>query len=220
VRKLKVTTFVTLDGVMQAPGGPEEDPGAGFAYGGWSVGHWDEVMGNTMGEIMSQPFDLLLGRRTYEIFAAHWPHAGDNPITHAFNQATKYVASRTLSRLEWVNSRLLEGDAARAVAQLKKEDGRALQVHGSGQLLQSLMANGLIDEHWLWIFPIVLGQGKKLFGQGTVPAKFSLAGSRTSSTGVMINTYRPAGAVTTGSFAHSEPTEAEKKRREKWAREQ
>lgn len=219
MRKIIATTFVSLDGVMQAPGGPQEDSSGGFAYGGWSFPYWDEMMGNVMGGIMATPFDLLLGRKTYEIFAAHWPHAGDDPIATLFNQATKYVASRTLTNLDWANSRLLEGDAGKAVEQLKREDGRDLQVHGSGGLLQSLMAKGLVDEQWVWTFPLVLGRGKKLFAQDILPAALALIGSRTSSTGVVINTYRPAGAVRTGSFALSEPLQAEKTRREKMARE-
>ena len=220
MRRIVATTFTSLDGVIQAPGGPEEDPTGGFRLGGWAgPGHWNGMMGNIMGEIMAEPFDLLLGRKTYEIFAAHWPYAGDNPVTKLFNEATKYVASRTLSEPDWINSRLLRGDVAEAVRRLKAEDGRDLQVHGSGQLLQTLHAHQLVDEHWLWVFPVVLGHGKRLFPEGARPQALSLAASRTSSTGVTINTYRPAGAVKTGSFALSEPTEAEKRRREKMARE-
>ena len=153
MRKIIASTFMTLDGVMQAPGGPEEDPTGGFTEGGWSFSYWDDTMNKAMGETMSVPFDLLLGRKTYEIFAAHWPYAGDNPITALFNKATKYVASRTLSQLDWVNSKLIQGDVAGEVARLKEGDGPELQVHGSSSLLQTLTGAGLIDEYRVWMFP-------------------------------------------------------------------
>ena len=159
MRELIVNAFLTVDGVMQAPGGPEEDPDGGFEHGGWSVGYWDEQMQTAMGESMSKPFDLVLGRRTYEIFAAHWPHT-DEPGAELFNSVTKHVASTTLTELEWENSKLIEGDVPEAVRALKADDGPELQVHGSGNLIQTLLEHGLIDELRLWIFPLVLGKGK------------------------------------------------------------
>jgi dihydrofolate reductase len=211
-RKLTVNTFLTLDGVMQAPGGPEEDPSGGFAYGGWSVNYWDDEMGQIMGEVMGKPFDLVLGRKTYEIFAAHWPHV-DDPAGKALNDATKYVASRTLSSVDWVNSVLIEGDVSEAVGALKQEEGPELQVHGSANLIQTLLRANLIDEFRLWTFPLVVGPGKRLFAEGTIPAGLKLVDSKVSSTGVTIGTYEPAGEVRTGSFALENPTDAELERR-------
>jgi dihydrofolate reductase len=153
MRKLIVSTFLTLDGVMQAPGGPEEDDSGGFAYGGWSVNYWDDQMRQVMTEAMSAPFDLVLGRRTYEIFAAYWPHAPEEAGAKPLNNATKYVASGSRPRLEWDRSVLIEGDAAEGIAQLKKGDGLELQVHGSGNLIQTLMRHNLVDEYRLWVFP-------------------------------------------------------------------
>jgi dihydrofolate reductase len=219
MRTLAVSTFLTLDGVMQAPGGPEEDPSGGFAHGGWSVNYWDEKMEQIMGEAMAPPFALLLGRKTYEIFAAHWPYAGDDPAAAKLNEATKHVASRTLKTLAWRNSRLIAGDVAAEVAKLKSEDGPELQVHGSGNLIQTLFAAGLIDEFRLWVFPVVLGQGKRLFGEGAKPAGLRLIDTKSSTTGVTINIYRPEGPVRTGSFMLTEPSPAEIKRRRKVAQE-
>lgn len=212
MRNLVVNTFVTLDGVMQAPGGPEEDPSGGFSHGGWSVPYWDDLMGERMTEFMATPFDLVLGRRTYEIFAAHWPFS-DEPGADALNSARKHVASTTLRTLEWKNSTLLDGDVAAAVARIKQEDGPDLQVHGGAGLLQTLLAHDLVDELRLWTFPVVLGSGKRLFGDGARPGGFTLADSVTSTTGVVIATYRRAGDVPTGSFALDEPSEAEHERR-------
>jgi dihydrofolate reductase len=199
MRKLLVTTFVTLDGVMQSPGGPEEDPSEGFAHGGWSVGYWDEPMGEWMTEIMGHPFDLLLGRRTYEIFAAHWPQSTE-PGADRLNDATKHVASRTLDGVDWRNSRLLEGDAADAVLALKETEGPELQVHGSGKLIQTLLEQDLVDEFRVWVFPVVLGSGRRLFDDGAVPAGLELVDTKTSSTGVVLLTYRRAGDPKYGSF--------------------
>jgi dihydrofolate reductase len=201
VRKLVVSTFVTLDGVMQAPGGPEEDTAGGFEHGGWSFGYWDDAMGEWMGESMGKPFAMLLGRKTYEIFAAYWPNAGEQPGAAELNAATKYVASRTLDSVEWENSTLLEGNAADAVARLKEEDGPEIQVHGSSDLIQTLLAAQLVDEFRVWIFPVVLGSGKRLFGEGTAPSGFELVDSKTSTSGVLVTTYRPAGEPKYGSFA-------------------
>jgi dihydrofolate reductase len=213
MRKLIVNTFVSLDGIMQAPGGPEEDPTGGFEHGGWSVPLWDDQMGKAMGEFMGKPFDLVLGRKTYEIFAAHWPHT-DQPGAAELNRATKYVASRTLRTLEWKSSQLLEGDIGEAVGRLKEEDGPELQVHGSSDLIQTLIRHDLIDEFRVWIFPVVLGTGKRLFGEGAPPSSLKLVDSQVSSTGVVMATYQPGGELQTGSFALEEPTEAEVRRRE------
>ena len=200
MRRLTANTFLTLDGVMQAPGGPKEDTDGGFAHGGWSVNYWDDRMGEIMGEVMGEPFALVLGRRTYDIFAAHWPHAGDDPAAKPLNEATKYVASRGGPALSWSNSRLIEGDVAEGVAALKREDGPELQVHGSANLLQTLIRHNLVDVYRLWVFPVVVGSGKRLFADGTVPAGLRLVDSTVSTTGVVIGTYEPAGELVTGSF--------------------
>jgi dihydrofolate reductase len=201
MRELLVTTFLTLDGVMQAPGGPEEDESGAFTHGGWSVHYWDDLMGQVMGEAMSVPFDLLLGRRTYDLFAAFWPNAPEEAGGKPLNEATKYVASRSHPALTWERSVLLEGDAADAVASLKAEDGPELQVHGSGNLIQTLMANDLVDRYRLWVFPVVLGSGKRLFADGAIPSALNLVDHQVSTTGVTIGTYEPAGDLVTGSFA-------------------
>jgi dihydrofolate reductase len=201
MRRLIVSTFLTLDGVMQAPGGPEEDDSGGFAHGGWSVNYWDELMGQVMGAAMSTPFDLVLGRKTYDIFAAYWPHAPAEAGGKPLNDATKYVASRGHPALGWPTSVLIEGDAAEGIAALKNEDGPELQVHGSGNLIQTLLRHNLIDQYRLWVFPLVIGSGRRLFADGTVPAGLRLADSKVSTTGVVIGTYEPAGEIVTGSFA-------------------
>jgi dihydrofolate reductase len=200
MRRLVVNTFLSLDGVMQAPGGPGEDDSGGFALGGWSVNYWDERMGQVMAEAMSVPFDLVLGRRTYDIFAAHWPHAPEEAGGKPLNDATKYVASRGRPSLTWRESVLIEGDVAEGVAALKAADGPELQVHGSGNLLQTLIRHGLVDEYRLWVFPLVLGSGKRLFAEGAVPGALKLVTSTVSTTGVMMGTYEPAGEIRTGSF--------------------
>jgi dihydrofolate reductase len=217
VRKLVLNTFLTLDGVMQAPGGPEEDPTGGFTHGGWSATYWDDLMMQTMGEAMAEPFALLLGRKTYEIFAAHWPYATDDPFAENLNSATKYVASTTLDEVTWSNSVLLEGDVAEAVARLKQESGPEIQVHGSSGLIQTLLEHDLVDEFRLFIFPVVLGSGKRLFADGAIPAGLAVVDSKTSTTGVLITTYERAGAVEYGSFALEEPTQAELERRARLA---
>jgi dihydrofolate reductase len=199
MRKLLTTTFVTLDGIMQAPGGPDEDRTNGFTHGGWSMGYWDDMMNQVMGELMGKPFDLLLGRRTYEIFAAYWPDAGDQAVAGPFNAATKYVASRTLHRVDWKNSQLLRGDAVKAVAALKQGNGPEIQVHGSGRLVQTLLETDLIDELRLWTFPVILGTGQRLFEGGAIPTGLELVDSRTSSTGVVVATYKPGAAINYGS---------------------
>jgi dihydrofolate reductase len=214
MRELIVLSFITLDGVMQAPGGPEEDPTGGFKYGGWTVGYWDDFLDGVMGEQMAKPFDLLLGRKTYEIFAAYWPYAkSDDPTAEKLNSAKKYVTSKTLRKLDWSNSMLVEGDTVQEIIKLKEQKGPELQVHGSGNLIQTLLKHDLIDEFRLKIFPITLGTGKRLFGEGTIPAGLKLVDSRTSTTGVIVATYKRAGVVKTGSFAMETPTEAELARR-------
>jgi dihydrofolate reductase len=186
---------------MQAPGGPGEDDSGGFAYGGWSVNYWDERMGEIMGEATSRPFAMVLGRRTYDIMAAYWPHAPEEAGAKVFNEATKYVASHGRPTLSWSNSVLIEGDAADGLAALKQQDGPELQVHGSGNLVQTLLRHELVDEFRLWVFPVVVGSGKRLFADGTVPAGLRLVDSAVSTTGVVIGTYEPAGELVTGSFA-------------------
>ena len=206
MRKLKVTTFLTLDGVMQAPGGPEEDSAGQFTEGGWSFGYWDEHLDREMTEFMAGPFELLLGRKTYEIFAGFWPNSTD-PGADVLNRARKHVASRTLKSVDWNNSTLIKGDVAKYVAELKRSDGPEIQVHGSGDLIQTLLRNALVDEFHLMIFPVVLGQGKRLFADGAIPAGLRATGVKTSSSGVVIATYEPAGAIKKGSFAAAQPSE-------------
>ena len=201
MRKLIVTTFLTLDGVMQAPGGPEEDTDGGFTLGGWSVNYWDEKMGQVMDEWTSKPFAMVLGRRTYDIMAAFWPTAPEEAGGKVFNEATKYVASHSPLTREWSNSVLIEGDAAEGLAKLKEEDGPELQVHGSSKLIQTLLRGELVDEFRLWTFPVVVGAGKRLFAEGTRPAAVKLVDNTVSSTGVVIGTYVPAGELVTGTFA-------------------
>lgn len=192
-------TFISLDGVMQAPGGPEEDTSGGFQYGGWTVPYWDEFSGKIMGEQMGMPFDLLLGRKTYDIFAGYWPKQ-EGAIADPFNKATKYVVSASSPELTWANSVLIEGDVVAKLKELKGEDGPTLQVHGSGNLVQTLFKNDLVDELWLKIFPVTLGSGKRLFGEGTIPAAFELTESKISPKGVIFANYKRAGEVKTGSF--------------------
>ena len=199
MRKLVVSTFVTLDGVMQAPGGPEEDPAGSFEYGGWTVNYWNEMLDQFMGEFMSKPADLLLGRKTYEIFAGYWPNSTD-PGADVLNNAKKYVASRTLTKVDWNNATLLQGDAGQAVRKLKEENGPELQVHGSSNFLQTLLQHNLIDQFRMLVFPVVIGKGKRLFDQGTVPSGLKLIEGKTTPSGVILAIYEPAGAIKTGSF--------------------
>jgi dihydrofolate reductase len=208
MRELVVHTFLTLDGVMQAPGGPEEDPSGAFDHGGWAVGYWDDQIEGAMGEAMSQPFDLVLGRKTYEIFAAYWPHS-DDPGAELLNKATKHVATTTRTELEWENSKPIEGEVSEAVRALKQEDGPELHVHGSANLIQTLLEHGLIDEFRLKIYPLVLGTGKRLFDGGTVPAGLELASSQLSSSGVIMTTYRSGAEIKYGTFGAETPNEGE-----------
>jgi dihydrofolate reductase len=202
--KLTAQTFLTLDGVMQAPGAPEEDRDGGFAYGGWSFPYWnDETMQRLIVEHTNRADVLLLGRRTYQIFASHWPRVTDpnDPIATKLNSVRKIVASRTLKEAGWNNSTVLSGDVGAAVAKLKDEPGNEIQVSGSSDLLQTLLKYDLVDELRLWIFPIVVGPGKRLFGNGTVPAAFRLVEATVTSTGVAIHRYERTGKLETGSFA-------------------
>jgi dihydrofolate reductase len=216
MRELVVNAFITLDGVMQAPGGPEEDPTGGFEFGGWSVPHWDDAMAEASAEQFRTPFDVVLGRKTYEIFAAHWPYA-EGEIADTLNAARKYVASNTLTSADWHNSVVLSGDVPAQVRELKEQDGPELRVIGSANLIQTLNANDLVDEYGLWISPVIVGKGKRIFGDDLAPATLELVESKTSTTGVLLNRYRKAGPVETGSFAFEEPTEAERERRARMA---
>jgi len=220
MRKLTGAVFLTLDGVMQAPGGPEEDPTGGFAFGGWSFAFWDDVPDRDMRGLDGKDRELVLGRRTYEIFEAYWPYQpADNPIAQTLNAAKKHVASRTLKKVPWNNSTLLLGDVVAAVAALKAEAGQDLQIIGSGNLIQTLQAASLIDEYNVWTFPVVLGRGKRLFEAGAKAGALRLAASQASATGVVMSTYVPAGGVTPGSFEQTEPSAKEVERRAKLARE-
>lgn len=194
MRKLISITQVTLDGVMQAPGGPEEDPSNGFTHGGWAMPFVDEAAGKVIGEIMAGEFDLLLGRRTYEIWAAYWPRQDDS-IAKAFNKATKFVATRSLKKLDWKKSQVIGGDVVDGVRRLKSSEGPELHVWGSSVLLQALIAADLVDEYRLWVFPVVLGKGKRLFEEGVPPRGLSLVATARTPSGVLLNTYRPAGPV-------------------------
>jgi dihydrofolate reductase len=205
MRKLVVTTFMTLDGVMQAPGGPEEDPDGGFEHGGWSVGYWDERMGELALEIHLAAGGVLFGRKTYEILGSYWPRVGDDdPMAAKLNAVPKYVASRTLDTFEWANSSLLDGDVPDAVGRLKAEDGDPLLVIGSSGLIQTLIQHVLVDTFKVWTFPVVLGEGKRLFGDGAIPAGLELNDIQTSTTGVTVATYERAGEIKFGSFALDE----------------
>lgn len=202
MRKIIVLSFITLDGVMQAPGGPGEDTSGGFEYGGWTVPYFDDFSGQVMDEQTGHPFDLLLGRKTYDIFAAYWPHQDESttPFARKFNKARKYVASRSPIELDWNNSVLLQEDIVKEIKKLKAQDGPELQVYGSGDFIQTLLKNDLVDELWLKIFPITLGMGKRLFTDGGIPAAFKLTDSKISPSGVIIANYERAGEVKTGSF--------------------
>jgi dihydrofolate reductase len=219
MRKVIVGAFVSLDGVMQAPGGPDEDPTGGFEHGGWAVPYFDEAMGEAVDEMFAAPFDLLLGRKTYDIFAAHWPYVGaDDPIGPLFDRIAKYVATRNPRlKLDWRNSQTLGGDAVGAVAKLKSGEGPNLLTQGSTELLQALFKAGLVDEMNVSIFPVVLGKGKRLFRDGVVPTALELVKSKVSKSGVTINRYVRGGKVVTGSFEFEQPTEAELERRKNLA---
>jgi dihydrofolate reductase len=224
MRKVTIGAMVSLDGVMQAPGGPDEDPTGGFRFGGWVAPHWDDVLGAALDEAFAQPFDLLLGRRTYDIFAAYWPSVQHDPaagdfdkgtadIGALFDRITKYVATHEPDTLTWQNSQWLGSDVVATLRELKSTDGPTLLTQGSTELIRTLLAADLVDELRLTIFPLVLGSGKRLFGEGTAPAAFRLTRSAASPSGVLIASYERAGPVTTGSFAMETPTDAELERR-------
>lgn len=219
MRRLIASTFVSLDGIMQAPGAPEEDPTGGFSHGGWITNYIDESVDLSASGFDGTGRELVLGRRTYEIFEAYWPYQPDeNPIAVTLNAARKYVASRTVTTLHWNNSTLLEGDVVAAVSALKAEPGPDLQIIGSGNLIQTLQVASLIDEYNVWAFPIVLGRGKRLFEETITPFALRLVGSQLSSTGVVMSTYVPEGDIRPGSF-NEEPSERELARRKKLANE-
>jgi dihydrofolate reductase len=218
MRKIITTTFVSLDGVMQAPGGPDEDPTNGFKWGGWQFSYSDDLSNNAIMEYMSQPFDLLLGRRTYEIFAAYWPYE-KGPIADRFNSITKYVVSHNNIDLTWQNSKLVTGDVAGELKKIKKQDGKDLWVYGSGNMIQTLLKNELIDKMHIWMNPVTFGTGKKLFEEGILAKAWKLIDSKVSSKGVIISSYEPDGEVKPGSFVQQAPSKEELKRREKLAKE-
>jgi dihydrofolate reductase len=198
MRKIIVLTFISLDGVMQAPGGPGEDDSGNFKYGGWTVPYFDESLGNLMTEQMNRPFDLLLGRKTFEVFAAYWPYHQEEGA--GINKAIKYVASNTLKTHEWSRSVFIIGDVVKEILKLKQQDGPELQVHGSSNLIQTLLEHDLVDEFWLKIFPVTLGAGKRLFGKGAIPAAYTLIESNTMPSGVFVANFKRSGDVKTGSF--------------------
>jgi dihydrofolate reductase len=208
MRQLVASTSVSLDGVMQAPGGPEEDPTSAFAFGGWAFPYWDETLDLTGRGFEGPGREIVLGRRTYEMFARFWPNLpADDPNARSMNAAKKYVASRTLKTLHWENSVLLTGDAVEAMAALKAQPGNDLQIVGSGNLIQSLQAASLIDEYIVWTFPVILGHGKRLFEPTAKPGALRLIDTKASATGVVMSTYVPAGDIPVGSFARAEPGE-------------
>jgi dihydrofolate reductase len=214
VRKLVVSTFVSLDGIMQAPGGPHEDATGGFTLGGWMFAYADESMDISASGFDGKDRELILGRRTYQIFEAYWPYQpDDHPIAKTLNAAKKHVASRTLTALHWNNSTLLQGDVVRAISDLKALSGPDLQVIGSGQLIQTLQAAALIDEYNVWTFPVVLGRGKRLFSASARPSALRLARSQVSISGVVMSTYVPEGDIQPGTFPSAEPSERELERR-------
>jgi len=217
MRKIIAGAFQSLDGVMQAPGAPEEDTSGGFTLGGWSATLWDEVMDQQMGDVFSSDFDLLLGRNTYDIFAAYWPFQSGNPIGEKFDAATKYVVTSSTEPLSWANSIPINGDAATGITRVKATDGPDLLIQGSTKLYPALIEAGLIDRLFLMTFPVILGRGKRLFADGVRPGGMKLIDSKVSTTGVIIATYEPAGPVPLGSFVTGEPSALEVSRRKKMA---
>lgn len=218
MRKIIVSTFISMDGVMQAPGAPLEDTANNFTLGGWTFPLWDDVMNEPLGKLLSSPYDLLLGRRTYEIFAAYWPYQHNNPIADTFNRVAKYVVATTPIDTSWHNTKLIAADVVNELKKLKQQDGPSLLVQGSGKLIQTLLQHKLADELHTWTFPVTLGNGKKLFAEGTQALQWKLTSSTVSTTGVVIASFLPGGDVQTGSFV-DEPSEAEIARREKHAKE-
>lgn len=201
MRKIITITFVTMDGVMQAPGGPEEDTASRFKYGGWQANVMDNSLGNALEELMKPPFAMLLGHTTYDIFAGYWPKQGPkNPVAKAFNEATKYVASHEPFEPDWVNTRVISGNVVAALRKLKSEDGPDMIVWGSGNLIQTLLREKLVDRMNVWMHPVTIGTGKRLFADGTLPATWELVRSRVGDSGVIVATYEPAGELVTGNL--------------------
>lgn len=217
MRTIRTATFVSLDGVMQAPGGPTEDPRGGFSHGGWTFPFFDETIGSLMDRAMGEDYDLLLGRCTYEIFSGFWPYQ-DDEIGRKFNAVNKYVAAGPDTPLDWAHSHRLDGDLAAAVRALKATEGRDLLIQGSSEVIHTLLAADLIDQLTVLTFPVILGRGRRLFDEGSAPHRWTLESSETSGTGVIVATYRRAGEVPTGSFADDNPSAAELARRERWSR--
>ena len=215
MRKIVVGAFVSLDGIMQAPGGPDEDPIGGFKHGGWAAPYFDKSMEEAVGEMFSRPFDLLLGRKTYDIFAAYWPYVDpDDSIGPLFDRINKYVATRNPNlKLSWQNSHALGPDAVSAVRTLKNEEGPDLLTQGSTDFLKTLLASDLVDEINIFFFPLLLGKGKKLFGDAAFPTALELVSSKVTGSGVTINKYARGGEIVTGSIGSDQPTEAELERR-------
>jgi dihydrofolate reductase len=220
MRKLTGAVQQSLDGVMQAPGGPDEDRSGGFRFGGWSFPFWDQSMSGPFGKIIDADYDLLLGKRTYDIFAAYWPYNQDNPIGAKFQRINKYVLTHSDEALSWEHSHKLSGETAKAVAELKQSDGRDLLIQGSSTLYLPLLAAGLIDQLVLITFPVLLGEGKRIFDGSERPGALKLVDHFASAKGVILTTYEPAGEVPTGTFETKPPSEAELKRRENWAKEE
>ena len=220
MRKLTGAVFQSLDGVMQAPGAPEEDPTSDFRFGGWAFHFWDDSLEEPFGKVINAEYDLLLGKRTYDIFAAYWPYNQDNPIGEKFQRINKYVMTHSHEPLTWEKSRKLTGDTADAVAELKQSEGRDLLIQGSSTLYVPLLSAGLIDRLVLMTFPVLLGHGKRIFDGSEKPGALKLVDHFISNSGVILATYEPAGKLRTGTFAIKEPSEAELKRREQWAREE
>lgn len=219
MRKIIVATFLTMDGILQAPGGPQEDPTNGFKWGGWQFGYPDELTDKALGKIFSTSFDLLLGRRTYEIFASYWPYQNDE-IANKFNQINKYVVATTPIDTSWKNSVLINHDVVNELRKLKAQNGPDLLVHGSSRLVQTLLANHLVDELHTWTYPITLGKGKKLFGDGIAAQEWKLIEAQVASTGTILASYKPNGEVKTGSFEAAVTSDAELERRKKWQQEE
>lgn len=219
MRKIIVFTFSTMDGVLQSPGGPQEDPSNGFKWGGWTFHYWDDMMNETMDKLTANPYDLLLGRRTYEIFAAHWPYQENHPIAEIFNRIEKYVVATTPVDLSWKKSTLISGDVVSELKKLKSQNGPDLLVHGSSRLVQILLSNQLVDILDIWTFPITFGKGKKLFQEGTGAHQWKLTQSAISKTGVIMASYIPDGDVKIGSFVPDQVSDAELLRRDKLAKE-
>ena len=218
MRKLTGAVFQSLDGVMQAPGGPEEDPTGDFRFGGWAFHFWDDSLEDPFNKVINAEYDLLLGRRTYDIFAAYWPNNQDNPIGARFQRINKYVLTNSSAPLDWEHSFSISGDTAESVAKLKRTEGRDLLIQGSSTIYVPLLAAGLIDNLVIMTFPIILGEGKRIFSGSQTPGALRLINSSVSNKGVLFSSYEPAGEVPTGSFATAEPSKEELERREKLSR--